>query len=75
MLGYTGVQKSITTEFSPVKGITWFSYLRCTGTEMSITNCSHRGWGNPGCLHSSDIGVACKMGELYRKLDSLDSYL
>ncbi|KAK3704226.1 hypothetical protein QZH41_007849 [Actinostola sp. cb2023] len=61
MLGYTGVQKFITTEFSPVKGITWFSYLRCTGTEMSITNCSHRGWGNPGCLHSSDIGVACKM--------------
>ncbi|KAK3719581.1 hypothetical protein QZH41_019021, partial [Actinostola sp. cb2023] len=64
MLGYTGVQKYRTSDFNPVKGIIWFRYLACTGTEMSIADCSHGGWGDPGCVHSEDVGVTCKMGEL-----------
>ena len=61
MLGYSGVQVVKQTNFSPAKGIVWFRDLVCTGTEMSIANCSHYGWGN-GCHHSGDVGVTCKMG-------------
>jgi len=63
MLGYTGVQKYRTFEFSSTKGIIWLSSLRCTGTEMSIANCTHNGWGRTGCYHNRDVGVTCKMGE------------
>ena len=64
MLGYPGVQVVKHTNFSPVKGIVWLRYLACTGTEMSIANCSHYGWGNVygDCYHSADVGVTCKMG-------------
>ena len=65
MLGYPGVQQAQTTNFTPVKGISWLNQLRCTGTETSIGDCSHgRPWGNSGCWHNGDVGVACKMGKL-----------
>jgi len=64
MLGYTGVQKYKTSDFNSSKGIIWYRNLGCTGTEMSIANCSHRGWGLAYCYHYRDVGVTCKMGEL-----------
>ena len=64
MLGYPGVQQHKTTNFTPVKGISWLQYLHCTGTEMSIANCSHTyAWGL-ACYHNADVGVTCKMGKL-----------
>ena len=42
--------------------------LNCVGTEMTIGNCSHRGWEHRGwgiggwkfeCCHSNDAGVQC----------------
>ena len=41
MLGYPGVLQQKTTNFTPVKGISWLTYLYCTGTEISIADCSH----------------------------------
>jgi len=64
MLGYTGVQKYSTSDFNSTKGIIWLKDLSCTGTEMSIVNCGHGGWGWANCGHSEDVGVTCKMGEL-----------
>ena len=64
MLGYPGVQQHKTTNFTPVKGISWLRNLYCTGTETSIGNCSHDYvWGR-ACLHKYDVGVTCKMGKL-----------
>ena len=65
MLGYTGVQKYRTSDFNSTKGIIWLRDLGCTGTEMSIANCSHNGWGSAiWCDHSEDVGVTCKMSKL-----------
>ena len=37
----------------------WLSGLNCIGTESSIVNCSHSGWGMNDCNHSSKAGVRC----------------
>ena len=40
-------------------GKIWLSDLDCVGTESSIVNCSHNGWGVHNCNHTSDAGVKC----------------
>ena len=40
-------------------GIIWLSELNCTGTELSIANCSHSGWGMNDCDHSNSASVRC----------------
>ena len=42
----------------------WLSDLQCVGTEWTIGNCSHRGWGAYYyyCSHSNDAGVKCQSG-------------
>ena len=47
MLGYPGVKQHKTTNFTPVKGISWLNYLHCTGAETSIGDCSHNTWELP----------------------------
>ena len=40
-------------------GQIWIDELNCVGTELSIENCSHNGWGNHDCDHTEDAGVSC----------------
>ena len=37
--------------------------LACTGSESSLTRCSHSGLGSHNCGHSEDAGVVCSNGE------------
>lgn len=38
---------------------TWIDDLGCVGTELDVSQCSHRGWGQEDCSHSEDAGVRC----------------
>jgi hypothetical protein len=45
--------------FPAGSGPTWLDDMRCLGTEASLEQCSHNGWGIEGCHHIEDVGVRC----------------
>ena len=40
-------------------GQIWLDELNCIGTELTIENCVHNGWGNHDCDHTEDASVEC----------------
>ena len=46
-------------------GRIWLNDLNCAGTESTIEECSHRGWGAENCSHSDDAGVKCLTGNFW----------
>ena len=45
-------------------GRIWLDNLACSGSELSLGQCSHRGWGSHNCGHSEDVSITCREGTL-----------
>ena len=49
-------------------GPIWLDDLICSGSELTLLQCSHRGIGSHNCGHSEDVSVRCsgsKTGSLF----------
>ena len=58
MLGYIDGQ-FIGNRYGAGRGTIWLDNVQCSGTETSIADCSHRGWGRHHCAHREDVSVSC----------------
>ncbi|XP_062415776.1 deleted in malignant brain tumors 1 protein-like [Pungitius pungitius] len=55
----TALSVKYKAHFGRGKGQVWLDDLDCTGHEMSIADCPHRGFGEHDCDHNEDASVVC----------------
>ena len=61
--GHSGGQ-FIINRFGRGSGPIWLENVQCNGTEKSIADCRHNGWGIHNCDYSDDVSVSCIMVRL-----------
>lgn len=62
-LNYVGVlsvsRARSARRFGNGEGPIWLDDVHCNGSEDSIFDCQHRGFGIHNCGHTEDIGIIC----------------
>ena len=56
---YGATAAPLRATFGEGTGTIWLDDIGCTGDELYLSDCNHRGWGIENCLHSEDAGVQC----------------
>jgi len=59
MLGYGHTGRYIGYFYGNGSGPVWLDNVQCRGTETSIDDCPHTGWGRNECGHNEDVSVSC----------------
>jgi len=49
----------ITNDYGAGVGIVWLMLVECSGSENSLEECSHYGWGVHACPHALDVAIEC----------------
>lgn len=44
----------------PGIGIIWLSNVDCSGSEISLEQCSKSDWGVHDCQHEQDVAIICQ---------------
>ena len=59
-IGFKSTSVDVGT-FGAGEGPIWLDDVQCTGSEESILDCDHRGFGVHNCDHREDVGIICGM--------------